>query len=218
MERGEVKKLAILSYHKIGPPPEGGWESWYYVSGEMFAEHLRLLKARGYEAIDITAFYRGLDEPSTLPAKSTLITFDDGYRNNLTVALPVMKQLRVPGVIFVPTQYIGGINGWDTDNEPLERICDWDELLELERGGVAVESHSVSHPSFSLLTPAQQEDELRRSKETLEAGLGRAVGFLGYPYGDAGTDAAFSEAALHRIGYRAACLYRAGLGSRGIAR
>ena len=205
-----MKKLAILSYHKIGPPPEGGWESWYYVSAETFAEHLQWLRSRRYEPIDIHTFYRGLDDPSTLPAKSTLITFDDGYRNNLTVALPVMRRLGFPGVIFVPTQYIGGINEWDTNNEPVERICDWDELLELEKGGVAVESHSVSHPAFSLLTPAQQEDELRRSKETLESVLGRTVELFGYPYGDAGADAAFSRDALRRTGYRAACLYGGG--------
>jgi hypothetical protein len=68
----------------------------------------------------------------------------------------------------------------------------------------------VSHPSFSLLTTSQQEDELRRSKETLEAGLGRAVECFGYPYGDAGADSDFSQASLKRIGYRAACLYGGG--------
>lgn len=204
------KKLAILSYHKIGPAPEGGWESWYYVSIETFDAHLRLLLDHGYVPLDAGAFLRGLDDPSTLPPKSTLITFDDGYRNNLTCALPAMGRLGFPGVIFVPTQFIGGTNEWDSGNEPIERICDWEELRELERGGVAVEAHSVSHPAFSQLTPAQQEEELLRSKATLEAGLGRAVTLFAYPFGDAGADEPFAASAARRAGYRAAFLYGGG--------
>jgi peptidoglycan/xylan/chitin deacetylase (PgdA/CDA1 family) len=203
-------RVAILSYHKIGPPAHGGWDTWYYISGEIFAGHLRLLRENGYAFIDLPTFYKGLDDPAPLPAKSALITFDDAYRNNLTVALPIMQRLGVPGVVFVPTKYIGGFNAWDAGNEPDEPICNWDDLLALERGGVAVESHSVSHPAFSNLTPEQHEEELRQSKRDLEARLGRPVSFFAYPYGDAGNDVAFSEATLRRLGYRAACLYGGG--------
>ena len=205
-------QVAILSYHKIGPPLPGGWETWYYISKQIFEQQLRLLTERGYEFLDLLRFYRGLDDPSSLPAKSALITFDDAYRNNLTAALPVMIRLGVPGVVFVPTNYIGGMNVWDSGGqEPDEEICNWNDLLNLERYGVAVESHSVSHPSFSTLTPEQHEMELRRSKETLEAKLGRPVEFFAYPYGDAGNDFAFSEMMLKKVGYRAACLYGGGV-------
>ena len=46
-----------------------------------------------------------------------------------------MQKLACPGVVFVPTRYIGGLNTWDAGNEPDEPICNWDELLELERAG-----------------------------------------------------------------------------------
>lgn len=204
-------KVAILSYHKIGPPMPGGWETWYYISKQIFEQQLRLLADRGYEFLDLARFYRGLDDPTTLPAKSTLITFDDGYRNNLTAALPIMIRMGVPGVVFVPTNYIGSLNIWDSGGqEPDEEICDWNDLLNLERYGVTVESHSVTHPSFSTLTPEQHEKELRQSKATLEAKLGRKVEFFAYPYGDAGNDFNFSEALLKSVGYRAACLYGGG--------
>src|SRR5205814_10288760 len=62
--------------------------------------------------------------------------------------------------------------------------------------GVTIGSHSASHPSFSDLTEEQQETELRESKLALEKGLGRAVDFFAYPYGDAGRDAAVSERLL----------------------
>ena len=204
-------QVAILSYHKIGPPRPGGWETWYYISKQIFEKQLQLLAARNYEFLDRPRFYRGLDDPTSLPPKSTLITFDDAYRNNLTAALPIMMGLGVPGVVFVPTNYIGGLNVWDSGGqEPDEEICDWNDLLKLERYGVAVESHSVSHPSFSTLTPEQHEMELRHSKETLEVRLGRKVEVFADPYGDAGGDFSFSETMLKKVGYRAACLYGGG--------
>src|SRR5262249_18851411 len=151
------------------------------VTAEGFEQQLLLLRDRGYEFISRDELYAGLDG-AFLPPKAALITFDDGYRNNLTVALPVMKRLSVPGVVFVPTQYIGGLNGWDAANEPEEPICSWDELLELERNGVAIESHSVTHPSLSSLGVEDQERELRDSKKALEDGLGRRVELFAYPY------------------------------------
>jgi peptidoglycan/xylan/chitin deacetylase (PgdA/CDA1 family) len=209
-----MARVAILSYHKVGPPAAGGWDTWYYVPARTFGDQLREVGRRGFEFIDLPTFYRGLDDPTALPALAALCTFDDGYQNNLTVALPIMLRLNVPGVVFVPTQYIGSNNGWDFQKspEPEERICTWDELRELERGGVMIESHSASHPSFSNLTAEDQERELRESKAALEQGLGRAIECFAYPYGDGGRDFALSERLLRKVGYRAACLYGGGGG------
>jgi len=89
--------------------------------------------------------------------------------------MPIMRRLGVPGIVFVPTSYIGGINGWDTGHEPEENICTWEDLHELEENGIAIESHSVSHPTFSDLTDDQHELQLRQSKAILEDHLGRLL-------------------------------------------
>jgi peptidoglycan/xylan/chitin deacetylase (PgdA/CDA1 family) len=207
-----MSRLAILSYHKIGPPAAGGWETWYYVPTATFEAQLLWLRREGYEFIDLPALLRGLDDAIVLPPRAALITFDDGYRNNLTAALRVMQRLGVPGVVFVPTQYIGGTNTWDylKGPEPHEPICTWDELRELERGGVRIESHSASHPFFSNLSEQEQLRELRESRRTLEEGLGRPVDLIAYPYGDAGRDAVLAQKLAQHAGYRAACLYGGG--------
>src|SRR5258708_2050888 len=126
-------KIAIISYHKIGPPAARGGDTWYHIPGEASTEPLRLLTHLGYASIALSTFYHGVDNPAALPPKSALITFDDAYRNNLTVALPIMQPLGIPGVVFVPTQYIGGLNTSDSGNEPDEPHCQWNELLSLER-------------------------------------------------------------------------------------
>lgn len=203
--------VAILGYHKIGTPSPGAWETWYYVPAPTFASHLACLRDRGWHVLDLATLLRGLNAPETLPPRSALITFDDGYRCVLEVALPCLRRFGYPAVHFVPTDYIGGWNVFDGGAEPKEAICDWDELRELEREGVSVQPHSTSHRRFSELTPAEREWELRRPKEVLEAGLGRLAEMFSFPYGDDGPDPGGMAAALRRAEYRAACLYKGGM-------
>jgi peptidoglycan/xylan/chitin deacetylase (PgdA/CDA1 family) len=217
--RSSGLKLAILGYHKIGEPPPDGWETWFYIPEATFAEHLSCLREEGWQVIDLVTFLEGLAAPSTLPERAALLTFDDGYRSMRTVALPWLRRFGYPAVLFVPTDFIGERNTFDPA-EPQEALCDWDDLVELERQGVSVQSHGATHRPFSGLAPAEQAEELCRSKTTLEAGLDKRVDFFSYPYGDDGVssypydaDGASSKAlrrvqeTLTRTGYRAACLY-----------
>jgi peptidoglycan/xylan/chitin deacetylase (PgdA/CDA1 family) len=204
------RKLAILAFHKIGEPPPGSWRSWFYVSEETFVDYLGYLREDGWQMIDLATFIRGLVSPETLPRRAALLTFDDGYRSILDVALPWLVRFEYPAVLFVPTDYIGGHNHFDSHREPEEEICTWDDLRELERRRVSVQSHGISHRAFSELDPAEQEKELNRSKVELEAGLEKSVEVFSYPYGDGGTDPQVLREVMHRIGYRAGCLYKGG--------
>ncbi|PYU14561.1 MAG: hypothetical protein DMG29_09400, partial [Acidobacteria bacterium] len=164
----------------------------------------------GWQLIDIGRFLKGLLDPESLPSRGALLTFDDGYRSNLQVAIPWLQRFGYPSVMFVPTQFIGGHNVFDDGSEPWEAMCDWDDLRELERLACSIQSHGVSHKGLSWLSPAELDQELRESKIVLEAGLGKPVEVLAYPYGDEGADRALTTAALKRAGYRAACLYGGG--------
>jgi peptidoglycan/xylan/chitin deacetylase (PgdA/CDA1 family) len=199
--------LAILGYHKIGPPPPEGWETWSYIPEATFAGHLGHLRDNGWQVLDLRAFLRGLATPDELPAQAALLTFDDGYRSNLTVAVPWLRRFGYPAVLFIPTDFIGGRNTFDEGVEPEEPICTWEELRALENCGVAVQSHGASHRALSGLGPAELGAELVQSRAVLEDGLGRPVEVFCYPYGDGGKDPERVSLALRRAGYRAACLY-----------
>jgi peptidoglycan/xylan/chitin deacetylase (PgdA/CDA1 family) len=201
-----MSRIAILGYHKVGPPAPGSWETWFSVPEDVFASHLTALREGGWEPVDTAAFLDGLADPDALPERAALITFDDGYRSVLEVALPWLERLGYPAVIFVPTDYVGRTNLFDLDSEPQEPLCDWDDLRELERRGVAVESHGASHCTFSELTPSERDAELERSKAALEAELGQAVQLFAYPYGDDGGAAP----QVREVGYRAAFGYGGG--------
>jgi peptidoglycan/xylan/chitin deacetylase (PgdA/CDA1 family) len=208
--RGIVKQtprtLAILSFHKIGKPSVAEWDTWFYISEDVFAAQLNWLRTNGWHVLSAGGFLRGLLEPDTLPERSALLTFDDGYQSTATEALPCLQRFGFPAVVFVPTAYIGRTNAFDLDSEPEERMCTWEELRRLEAGGVAVESHGVTHRTFSELSPAEQREELEGSKAVLEAGLGKLVQLFAFPYGDGCSPDALRPA-LCRAGYRAAFLY-----------
>lgn len=204
----EARRVAILGFHKIGapPPPPAGWESWFYVSVPAFDRFLGALADAGFEAIALDRFLAGLDDPASLPERSALITFDDGYRSMVGEALPVLRKHGAPGVLFVPTGHVGGINGFDHGVEPEEPICTWDELRTLRDGGVSIQSHAHTHRAFTSIGRAERADELARSKAMLEKELGGTVDTIAFPYGDAGPDSDRAQAA--EAGYRAAFTYR----------
>jgi peptidoglycan/xylan/chitin deacetylase (PgdA/CDA1 family) len=199
--------LAILSFHKIGEPSPGGWRSWFYTPEEVFVGHLSCLRENGWMVIDVPTFLGGLKVADSLPTRAALLTFDDGYRSVREVALPWLRRFGYPAVLFVPTDYIGRRNAFDDGTEPEEAICDWDDLRELERWGVSIQSHGASHRLLSQLDLNEQWQELVRSKARLEAGLRSPVDLFAYPYGDGGVNPRAMSQALKRAGYRAACLY-----------
>ena len=205
-----ASRVAVLAFHKIGEPPPLGWESWYYVPEPTFARYLETLDEEGWQVIGLDTFLRCLAGSERLPERAALLTFDDGYQSIRDSALSVLRQFDCPAVLFVPTDYIGGRNGFDVDCEPEEAICDWDDLRELERLGISIQPHGASHRSFSELDPAEQDAELRRSKAILETGLGKLVEVFSFPYGDDGADPAATAMLLGRADYRAAFLYGGG--------
>ena len=207
--KSTTKTLAILSYHKIGRSPEN-WESWFYIPEETFVEHLSHIQKEGWEVLDVSAFLQGLTDPATLPERTVLLTFDDGYRSLCKTTLPWLQHFSFPAVVFVPTDFIGKQNDFDRGVEPEEAICDWDHLYVLQRGGISIQSHSASHKWFSSLSPTEQWEELLRSKALLENNLGNSVEVMAFPYGDPGINHQEMKEMMKMAGYHAACLYRGG--------
>ena len=197
--------LAIFAWHKIGPPSAQAWETWYYVPSATFRKQLRQLLDGGWTIIDDATLLRALQSPDTLPDRAAMITFDDGYRSILEHAAPILSQMKLPAVAFVPTALIGKGNDWDANTrEPVEPICTLAELRELESAGISVQSHAATHRTFSDLSADEIDREVRESKALLEAGLAKRVELLAYPFDDAGKDPSATDASLRRHGYRAA--------------
>ena len=202
--------LAVLAFHKVGDPPRGAWQPWFYVPPGRLAEHLSALRESGWYFVDLMTALRGLLGEEPLPEKSALVTFDDSYRSVHEHGLQILVQIGAPCTVFVAVEFVGGVAGFDAGvAEPLEPLCSWSELAELASAGVSIQSHGCRHVRLSGLTTAALDDELSRSKQVLEERLGAEVVAIAYPYGDAG-DSERVVPALERCGYRAGFLYDGG--------
>ena len=205
-----MSTLAVLAYHKVGPPGPEAWETWYYVPEQVFADQIATLSACGWDVIDIGELRAALAGSSRLPERAALVTFDDGYRSVHEYALPVLQRLRVPGA---PVR-AHGLRRPDQRVRQRRRAPRADVQLgragELSRSGVAVQSHGQTHRAFSDISPAERRREVADSKTALEARLGGPVDLFAYPYGDDADGADDVRAALAESGYRAAFGYGGG--------
>ena len=181
---GEQPTLRVLMYHKVNDVPENS----VTVPVGRFDEQMAQLAELGYRPVTLDAVLDHYLLGTPLPAGAVLITFDDGYRDNLENAAPVLQKYGYPAVIFVPVGYLAGTRPLPHDehlaargivNPPLS----WEELAELEREGIRIESHGISHRPLADLEVDEAAREIALSKLRLEEKLGRPVRAFSYVKG-----------------------------------
>ena len=173
---GRTIDLPVLMYHRIGPVAADAAPitQRLTVSPEDFAAEMAWLHAHGYHAVSALQAFEALEYGRRLPAKPVLITFDDGYRDVLWHAAPVLHRLHMPAIEFVITDRISG---------PDSSFLTWPQLARLERLGVAIGSHTVTHLDLTTLSASAAAAELRDSRRTIEQHLGHPVQWFAYPAG-----------------------------------
>lgn len=181
---GDDRSLRVLMYHKVNDLPGNRMS----IPTSLFDEQMAQLRELGYRVVDLDAVLAHYLEGAPLPEGAVLITFDDGYRDNLLNAAPVLRRHGYPAVQFVPIAYVG-----DSTPLPHERhlaargvrnpTVDWDEIRELESYGVRVESHGISHRPLAELEIDEAAREIAISKLRLEERLGRRVRAFSYVKG-----------------------------------
>ena len=194
--------LRVLLYHKVNDVPGNPGS----VPTTLFAEHMALIEAEGYRPVSLEDVLAHLRDGAPLPPKATLISFDDGYRDNLVGAAPVLQKHGFPAVLFVSVGRIGSKIPFPHDERSGFRnpSIDWQELTQLEAMGVRVESHGVRHLPLATLTDEEAERELLESKSRLEEHLGRPIRAYAYVKGSLADFDARHQEMLRRAGYEAA--------------
>ncbi|MEO3782767.1 polysaccharide deacetylase family protein [Actinocorallia sp. B10E7] len=198
--------VPILMYHSVrdDPPPDTAALS---VRPGAFADQMALLKEKGFTPVR-------LSEPAEDVPKPICITFDDGYADFHSEALPVLTSFGYPATVFVTTGWLDDA-GPDAAGRPLDAMLRWGHVREAADEGVEIGAHSHSHPQLDQLGDGPLRDELTRSRLLLEDRLQRPVTTMAYPYGyssarvrravaRAGYDTAYvvaNEVSSHRSGY-----------------
>ena len=166
--------VPVLMYHVFSEETEPT-SPFITVGVKRFEEQIQALLANGYTPItfkDLDAYLKG---DGGLPPKPIILTADDGYLNNYTLAFPVLQKYEVPATFFVSP----GIVGVDTGNLHFT----WEEAQEMEDSGlIDIQIHGYDHTPFSLLTLKDVYYQVSRAQGVIEKYLGeRDLVAVSYP-------------------------------------
>ena len=193
--------VPIFMYHHVSNLPVSNYLDYgLTVTTTNFNTQLDWLQQQGYHSITQTELFDALYYGKVLPTHPMILTFDDGYEDVYTDALPALLAHHYRGVFYIITGMIGG------------NYMTWKQVRELAQDGMQVASHTIHHvnigqpPSWTTT-----QNELLASKQTLEAQLKQPVQFFCYPTGEPfNHDPVYEQqivlADLYKDGYVAATL------------
>ena len=175
--------VPILEFHVIGDPAPGDGNAGLYDSATTFRAQVAWLVEHGYHAVTLDQAFRAWRSPGRhrLPAKPVVFTFDDGYPQDVDVALPILRARGWPGVLNLQ---IGNL---------VPR-----RVRRLVSAGWEIDAHTFTHPDLTTVGAAQLRREVAGSRKWIHTVFGVPVDFFCYPYGR--FDAAV-VAEVQRAGY-----------------
>lgn len=183
-------QVVVLMYHTID---RSGWK--LSVTPETFERQMKYLgrNGRAVPLADVVAYVKG---EKKLPAHAVAVTFDDGYRDALTTALPILERYRIPATVFIPSDLSVRTSPGDRP-----RLTE-EELRTLAQSPlVTIGSHAKTHRKFTELTSEEMQNEARESADTLESIVGKRPSFFAYPFG---ARSSIAETTVKDSGYEAA--------------
>ena len=202
-----MAKTPIFGYHNIGQSPRNSRFKLLYVDPEKFSRQLWTLRRLGLRGVSMSEGIRQL--ASTTKGNLAILTFDDGYVDTLTQALPVLRKFGFTATCYVVSDAIGAHNRWDAAQlQESKPLMSHSHLQQWLAAGMELGSHSRSHPKLHVLDDEAADREIAGSRAALRAAFGVPVEHFAYPYGSF-TDA--TVGLVKRAGYSSAVTVVAGL-------
>ena len=163
--------LRILMYHAVGTDIPDDSSNIFNIQPDLFKTHIdALVNNNNINLVPLSAPHKNYN------TTDVAITFDDGYRDNLYIAAPILCELNIPFTVYVTTDYIGSNNHLYLTKDDVKVLS--------ELPGVTIGSHGKTHTKLTTCSHSVLKDELFTGKHYLEDLLGQKVVSLSYPHGD----------------------------------
>ena len=178
-------RVPVLMYHRV-EPTVGPSEAAYAVSCNRFASQLEWLARHDWQPCTLKAFHAWFSGHQALPARSVLITFDDGFAGLHEHVLPLLAARRWPASVFLVSGLIGQHDTWMAREHGMavrHPLLGREQIAEMVRAGFEFQSHSNQHADLTTLDDAALREQVVGSRAALQDLLGTPVDFFAYPFG-----------------------------------
>ncbi len=165
------------------------------VSVKNFENQIEYLSKSGFNSISFNEIHKKIKKP-------IIITFDDGYKDNIINALPILKKYNFVSTCFVVSDLIGGSNKWDEGhkNYVYKELLTRNDLIEWLSHGMSIGSHGKSHISLTSLNEEQIKHEIYNSKITIQDFIGSNIDSFSYPFGQINNFSANTVKEVYKFG------------------
>ena len=182
--------IPVLMYHSISND-----KSHLSVSINNFENQLEYLKNSGYNSISFNEIHKNINKP-------IIITFDDGYKDNMINALPILKKYNFVSTCFVVSDLIGRYNKWDVGHEGYvyKELLSKNDLIEWLGHGMSIGSHGKSHISLTTLDEEEVKHEICNSKNIIQDYIGSNIDSFSYPFGQINNFSANTVKEVYKFG------------------
>jgi peptidoglycan/xylan/chitin deacetylase (PgdA/CDA1 family) len=179
----------ILGYHSVSKYRQDALA----VRVDDFENQMAWLHSHGYRSMTLAQF---ITQTITKKERIVIITFDDGYADNYTLAFPILKKYGFVATIFLVSDYVNTdhVFYWDVpkitaqSNQAWYKLLTWEQVEEMSTYGIEFGSHTCTHPELTNVSTKLCMEELARSRANLQARLGHEIVSFCYPRGDLNTE------------------------------
>ena len=193
-----IQGTPILMYHAFGKPGERA--SRFVLPISRFIQQMDLLKWLGYHVLSLEEFQQYHLNQSLPPARSVVLTFDDGYAEFYDLVYPVLKRNGFAATVFIVSEKIGACNDWTSLPELNGRpLLTSNEIREMAHYDIQFGAHSRTHARLLAMSQDHMQDEIEGSKADLENALHTPITTFAYPYGEFNAEA---QDAIRNAGFR----------------
>lgn len=168
---------------------------------QSFYDQMEYLKVNDFHVIGLSELINFIASGLTMPKKSIVITFDDGFKNIQTNALPILKEFGFPATLFVNLYFLERKlpkefywSDWETLN--------WEEIKQLQESDIHIGSHAFSHRKLTTVSDEDLQKEVIDSKAIIEQNIGDKIFSFSYPHGAFNTKV---KNILQENNFRCAC-------------
>ena len=163
--------IPVLLYHSVVDKPN--WPG--AISKKNFEQQISWL-AQNYTCVTLADVLQWTQFKVSLPSNSVALSFDDGYRDNLTMVAPILKKHKITATLFTVTQP-------DTATYMHGKTLTIQELKKLQENGWDIQSHTTTHPELPSLSKKEIQHQLFESKKWIQQKLKKDAFMLAYPKG-----------------------------------